>query len=45
LSNSPNGRHPICQYEGAVFTEGGYQFQITYHGGTGGDSVVLTRVV
>jgi hypothetical protein len=30
--------------EGAVFTQGGYQFQITYQGGTGGDSVVLRRV-
>jgi hypothetical protein len=24
--------------EGAVFTQGGYQFQITYQGGTGGDT-------
>jgi hypothetical protein len=31
--------------EGAVFAQGGYQFQITYQGGTGGRSVVLTRVV
>jgi hypothetical protein len=31
--------------EGAVFNQGGYQFQITYQGGTGGDSVVLTRVM
>ena len=30
--------------EGAVFTQGGYEFQITYQGGTGGDSTVLTRV-
>jgi hypothetical protein len=30
--------------EGAVFTQGGYQFQITYHGGTGNNSVVLTRL-
>jgi hypothetical protein len=30
--------------EGTVFTQGGYQFQITYHGGTGGSSVVLTRL-
>jgi hypothetical protein len=30
--------------EGAIFLQGGYQFQITYQGGTGGDSVVLTRV-
>jgi hypothetical protein len=30
--------------EGAVFSQGGYQFQITYVGGTGGDSVVLTRL-
>jgi hypothetical protein len=29
--------------EGAIFTQSGYQFQITYQGGTGGDSVVLTR--
>jgi hypothetical protein len=28
--------------EGAVFSQGGYQFQITYQGGTGSDSVVLT---
>jgi hypothetical protein len=30
--------------EGAVFAQGGYEFQITYTGGTGGDSVVLTRL-
>jgi hypothetical protein len=30
--------------EGAVFTQRGYHFQITYQGGTGGDSVVLTRL-
>ena len=30
--------------EGVVFTQGAYQFQITYQGGTGGDSVVLTRL-
>jgi hypothetical protein len=30
--------------EGTVFRQGGYQFQITYQGGTGGDSVVLTRL-
>jgi hypothetical protein len=30
--------------EGAVFTQGGYQFQITYQGGTGGSSVVVTRL-
>jgi hypothetical protein len=30
--------------EGAVFVQGGYQFQITYEGGTGGNSVVLMRV-
>ena len=30
--------------EGAVFAQDGYQFQITYQGGTGRDSVVLTRV-
>jgi hypothetical protein len=30
--------------EGTVFPQGGYQFQITYQGGTGGSSVVLTRV-
>jgi hypothetical protein len=28
--------------EGAVFTHGGYQFQITYQGGTGNISAVLT---
>jgi hypothetical protein len=31
--------------EGAIFTQGGYQFEITYQGGTGDDSVVLTRVL
>jgi hypothetical protein len=30
--------------EGAIFSEDGYQLQITYQGGTGGDSVVLTRL-
>jgi hypothetical protein len=30
--------------EGAVFSQGGYQFQITYHGGDLGTSVVLTRL-
>jgi len=30
--------------EGTVFTQGGYQFQITYQGGTGGSSVVLMRL-
>ena len=30
--------------EGAVFTQGGYQFQITYQGGTGGHSLVLMRL-
>jgi hypothetical protein len=30
--------------EGTVFTQGGYQFQITYLGGTGGASAVLTRL-
>jgi hypothetical protein len=30
--------------EGAVFTQNGYQFQITYQGGTSGRSVVLTRL-
>jgi len=30
--------------EGAVFTQQGYQFQITYQGGTGGKSVVLSRL-
>jgi hypothetical protein len=30
--------------EGAVFTQDGYPFQITYHGGTGGASIVLTRL-
>ena len=31
--------------EGAIFTQGGYQFVITYQGGSGGDSVVLTRLL
>jgi hypothetical protein len=30
--------------EGRFFSQGGYQFQITYRGGTGGNSVVLTRL-
>jgi hypothetical protein len=30
--------------EGAVFTVGGLQFQITYHGGPGGNSVVVSMV-
>jgi hypothetical protein len=30
--------------EGAVFTQGGYQFQITYQGGGSGSGVVLTRL-
>jgi hypothetical protein len=30
--------------EGAVFTQGGYQFQISYQGGSGANSVVLTRL-
>jgi hypothetical protein len=30
--------------EGAVSTQGGYQFQITYLADTGGNSVLLTRV-
>jgi hypothetical protein len=30
--------------EGAHFTRGGYVFQISYHGGTGGNSVVLSRL-
>jgi hypothetical protein len=30
--------------EGTVFTQGADQFQITYQGGTGGNSVVLTRL-
>jgi len=30
--------------EGAVFSQEGYQFQITYQGGTGGNSIVLTRL-
>ena len=30
--------------EGAVFTQSGYLFQITYQGGTGSDSVVVTRL-
>jgi hypothetical protein len=44
-----NGSAPINNTftgldEGTIFTQGGYQFQITYQGGTGGDSVVLTRL-
>jgi hypothetical protein len=31
--------------EGAVFSQSGYQFQLTYQGGTGGNSAVLTRLV
>jgi hypothetical protein len=31
-------------HEGATFSQGGFVFQITYQGGTGGDSVVLTRL-
>ncbi len=30
--------------EGAVFDQGGFQFQITYHGGPHGRSVMLIRV-
>jgi hypothetical protein len=30
--------------EGAISSLGGYQFQITYQGGTGGNSVLLTRL-
>jgi hypothetical protein len=30
--------------EGAVFSQGGFVFQITYQGGAGGNSVVLTRL-
>ena len=30
--------------EGAVFPQGGYQFQITYQGGSGATSVLLTRL-
>jgi hypothetical protein len=30
--------------EGTVFTQSGYAFQITYQGGTGSDSVVVTRL-
>jgi hypothetical protein len=30
--------------EGAVFSQGGFQLQITYQGGAGGNSVVLTRL-
>jgi hypothetical protein len=30
--------------EGAIFEQGGFQFQITYMGGAGGNSVVLTRL-
>ena len=29
--------------EGTIFTQGGYQFQISYQSGTHGQSVVLTR--
>jgi hypothetical protein len=38
-----NGKFNLLD-EGAIVTQGGYQFQITYQGGTGGDSVVLTRL-
>jgi hypothetical protein len=31
--------------EGAVFSQNGFQFQITYQGGIGSDSVVVTRLV
>jgi hypothetical protein len=30
--------------EGAIFAQGGYQFQITYQGGSGADSIVLMRL-
>jgi hypothetical protein len=30
--------------QGALFSQGSYQFQITYQGGTGDESVVLTRL-
>jgi hypothetical protein len=30
--------------EGTIFNQGGYQLKITYQGGTGGNSVVLTRL-
>jgi hypothetical protein len=30
--------------EGAIFDQGGFQFQITYQGGPGSNSVVLTRL-
>jgi hypothetical protein len=30
--------------EGASFDQGGFTFQITYHGGPSNNSVVLTRV-
>jgi hypothetical protein len=30
--------------EGATFLQGGYLFQITYQGGPGGNSMVVTRV-
>jgi hypothetical protein len=29
--------------EGSVLSQGGYQFQISYHAGMGGNSLVLTR--
>jgi hypothetical protein len=30
--------------EGATFTQGGQEFQISYHGGSGGNDIVLTAV-
>jgi hypothetical protein len=30
--------------EGAIFDQGGFQFQITYQGGLAGNSVVVTRI-
>jgi hypothetical protein len=43
------GASPIAETfnglpEGAIFSQGGYEFQITYQGGTGANSVVLTRL-
>jgi hypothetical protein len=43
LNATPNGIFDGLA-EGAVLTQDGFQFQITYQGGTDGDSVVLTRL-
>jgi hypothetical protein len=42
--SSPIGGTFAGLAEGAVFTQGGHQFQITYQGGPNGNSVVLTCV-